>query len=124
MVDFEKEKALRTFDEIAKLKEIGLWNNIANRLYYSAFHAVSALLISSGHSVGTHQGAVVQLNQFYVKTGLISQQEGSFYSQLQALRERADYNCTYYATESDITPRIEETRLFINHVISLIEKHN
>ena len=121
VVDLEKEKALNTFAEIEILRSAKLWNNIANRLYYSAFHAVSALLISAGHAVGTHQGAVVQLNRFYVKTGIISQEDGAFYSQLQTMREKADYNCTYYAQESDILPRIEKTRLFIDKVLNLIE---
>lgn len=55
IVELEKEKALSTFAEIEILRNAKLWNNIAGRLYYAAFHAVSALLVSDGHSVGTHQ---------------------------------------------------------------------
>ena len=65
IVELEKEKALSTFAEIEILRNAKLWNNIAGRLYYAAFHAVSALLVNDGHSVGTHQGAVVQLHKFY-----------------------------------------------------------
>lgn len=120
VVNLEKEKALNTFAEIDILRQAGLWNNIANRLYYSAFHAVSALLINDHHQVSTHHGVVIVLHQFYVKTGILSKQDGTFYSQLQTMREKSDYNCTYYATEEDTAPRIEQTKQFIDKVLSLI----
>lgn len=121
IVGLEIEKSRRTFSEIEILRQAGLWDNIANRLYYAAFHAVSALLINDGHPVGTHQGAVVMLHQHYVKTGVLSKEDGAFYSQLQTLREKADYNCTYYATEEDTAPRIALTEAFIEKVIELIK---
>lgn len=121
IVELEKEKALSTFAEIEILRNAKLWNNIAGRLYYAAFHAVSALLVSDGHSVGTHQGAVVQLHKFYVKEGSLSREDGSFYSQLQTLREKSDYNCTYNASEEEIVPRISATKNFIDRVLGLIK---
>lgn len=121
IVRLEKEKALNTFAEMDVLSKAGLWNNIANRLYYSAFHAVCALLINDQHPVGTHQGAVVMLNQYYVKTGLLTKEDGTFYSQLQTLREKSDYNCTYNATEADTFPRIARTKQFIDNVLGLIK---
>ena len=42
------------------------------------------------------------------------------YSQLQTMREKSDYNCTYNATEEDIVPKIERTGQFINRVLGLI----
>ncbi|MBQ4395038.1 MAG: HEPN domain-containing protein [Paludibacteraceae bacterium] len=121
LVNLEKEKALNTFAEMDVLKQAGLWNNIANRLYYSAFHAVSALLINDHYNIGSHQGAVIMLHQHYVKTGLLSKEDGAFYSQLQTMREKSDYNCTYNATESDTAPRIEQTKLFIDKIFGLIK---
>ena len=121
IVNLEKEKALSTFAEMDILRQAGLWNNIANRLYYAAFHAVSALLVNDHHNIGTHQGAVIMLHQYYVKTGLLSKEDGTFYSQLQTMREKSDYNCTYYATEADTAPRIAQTKQFIDRVLALIK---
>ena len=121
LVGLEIEKSRRTFAEIEILRQAGLWDNIANRLYYAAFHAVSALLINDGHPVGTHQGAVVMLHQHFVKTGVLSKEDGAFYSQLQTMREKADYNCTYYATEEDTAPRIALIETFIEKIIELIK---
>lgn len=121
IVNLEKEKALNTFAEMEVLRQAGLWNNIANRLYYAAFHAVSALLIYDHHNFGTHQGAVIMLHQYYVKPGILSKEDGTFYSQLQTMREKSDYNCTYNATEEDTLPRIEQTKQFIDRVLGLIK---
>ena len=121
IVELEKEKALSTFAEIEILRNAGLWNNIANRLYYAAFHAVTALLVHDHHQVGTHQGVVSMLHQYYIKTGILDKEQGTFYSQLQTMREKSDYNCTYNATEKDTAPRIAQAKDFIDKVLSLIQ---
>lgn len=121
IVELEKEKALNTFAEIEVLRNAGLWNNIANRLYYAAFHAVTALLVHDRHQAGTHQGAVTMFHQYYIKTGILDRELGTFYSQLQTMREKSDYNCTYNATEKDTAPRIAQTKEFIDKVLSLIQ---
>ena len=121
VVGLETEKARKTFAEIEVLRKAGLWDNIANRLYYAAFHAVSALLINDGHTVGIHQGAVIMLHQHYIKTGILEKKYGTFYSRLQTMREQSDYNCTFNATEEEITPLSPLTGEFIEKVLGLIK---
>ena len=122
IVGMEIEKSRRTFAEVEILRQAGLWNNIATRLFYAAFHAVTALLISEGYPAGSHQGTVIQFHQHFIKTRILPKSDGAFYSQMQTLREKADYNCTYYATEEDTTPRIAETAAFIDRVIEVIKE--
>ena len=124
VVSLEMEKAERTFAETDILLQSELWSNLANRLYYALFHAVSALLINDGYEVGTHKGAAIRFHQFYVKSGVFSHDEGSFYSQLQSLRERADYNCFYEVSEMEVKERIEPTRQFIMKVKNIIDGKN
>ena len=56
VVGLELEKANSIFSQIEVLQNAGFWDNIANRLYYSLFHAVSALLINEGLPVNSHKG--------------------------------------------------------------------
>ena len=121
VIGLETEKARKTFAEIEILRQAGLWDNIANRMYYAAFHAVSALLISNGHIVGTHQGAVIMLHQHYIKTGILEKKYGTLYSRLQTMREQSDYNCTYNATEEEIAPLIPLNEEFIGKILSMIK---
>ena len=60
-------------------------------------------------------------HQHYVKTGIFTKEEGAFYSQLQTLREKSDYSCSYYATESTTTPLIEPTRLLIQKILGRLK---
>lgn len=52
------------------------------------------------HQVGTHKGVVALYGQHYVKTGIMTQAEGRIYSQLQSMREKADYNCVFETAEA------------------------
>ncbi len=115
IVEMEMEKAERTFAEQQLLREGGLWSTLANRLYYSLFHAVSALLVSEGYEVGTHKGASIRFQQYFVKTHRFTAEDGRFYSQMQTMRESADYNCAYDVSEEEVVARIEPT-------LKLIEK--
>ena len=116
IVEMELEKAERTFAEQDVLCKAGLWSTLANRLYYALFHAVSALLICEGHEVGTHKGAVIRFQQYFVKTKLFSVEDGRFYSQLQTMRENADYNCSYDVSEDEILSRVEPARQLIEKI--------
>ena len=116
MVSLELEKADSTFAEHEGLTEKGYWNTLANRLYYALFHAVSALLINDSREVGSHRGAAIRFHQYYIRTGVFTEDEGSFYSQMETLREKSDYNCFFKVSEADIKSRIEPTRQLIEKI--------
>lgn len=116
VVKLEFEKAERFLGQAVKNVAIEEWDVVANRLYYSVFHAVSALLISDGHQVGSHQGAVMMFGQHYVKTGQFTADEGRFYSQLQTMREKADYNAAWQSTQEIVKPLIEPVKSFLSKI--------
>lgn len=118
----EIERAVNNFSEHEGLVEKGYWNTLANRLYYALFHAVSGLLITDGHEVGSHKGAAIRFHQYYVREGVFTEDEGSFYSQMETLREKSDYNCFFNVSESEIKSRIEPTRLFIEKVKLIVSE--
>lgn len=120
-VRLQIEKAHKNFAQIELLSKAGYWDNVANRLYYSLFHAVSTMLIRDGYNVSTHRGAVSAFGMHYVTTGIFSIEEGKHYSRLQGLREKSDYNCAYNAEEKEIAPMIEPTRLMIEKIEEYIE---
>ena len=74
VVSLELEKANNIFSQIEVLQNAGFWDNIANRLYYSLFHAVSALLINEGLPVNSHKGAVLLFGQHFIKTHIFDKQ--------------------------------------------------
>ena len=122
MVNLEYEKALSFLEQAEKVAAMDLWDVVANILYYSIFHAVSALLIKDGHKVSTHKGTLLMFGQHYVKTGIFPADASKLYVKLQTMRERSDYNCVYVTTPEEMQPLFEPVREFIAKVGNLIEE--
>ncbi len=50
------EKSQRNMEQAIKNSELNYWDLVANRLYYSIFHAVTALMMADGIKNNTHKG--------------------------------------------------------------------
>ena len=98
----------------------GRWNASANRLYYSLFHAIAALFVCDGFPVHSHNGMKVVFGREYVLTGLASDDEGKLLSQMETMRERADYDVTFTATEALLDERFDLVEKMIQHVKELV----
>lgn len=62
-----------------------------NRLYYSAFYAVSAALLDRQVSFMKHAGVRASLHRELVKTGLLEEKWGKLYDRLFEDRQEGDY---------------------------------
>ena len=62
-----------------------------NRLYYAAFYAVQALLLTKNLSSVKHSGIRSLFQQQFVKEGIIPKELGRFYNQLYKNRQKSDY---------------------------------
>ena len=119
MVKLELERADKIVQQFPTLQEKKYWDTMVNRMYYAAFHAVSALLIHNAKRVHTHKGALIMFNKEFVRTGIFSVEEGHLFSQLEGLRERGDYNCFVDASEEEIVPLIEPLKALIAKIKTL-----
>lgn len=122
LVSLYKEKADETWQEADAAIQMEKWGMAANRLYYSLFHAITALFVKDGHQVGTHLGAKIRFGQHYVKTGLVSPQQGRLFSQLESLRERADYDCFFKTTKENVEEYYPAAKELITRLYELIEQ--
>lgn len=120
LVKLEYEKGLSFIEQAERIAGLGYWDIVANRLYYAVFHAVSALLINDGHKVSTHKGVVLLFGQHYIKTGRFTINDGRLYSQLQTMREKADYVCTFQASREEIVPMLNPARSMIEKIGKLL----
>jgi uncharacterized protein (UPF0332 family) len=74
------------------LAELELYDDASSRLYYAAFHLVSAALLTLGVQAQTHGGLASLLGQHLVRPGLVPSQVGRHFAALMGLRSQADYN--------------------------------
>ena len=120
MVELEIERAEKITEQFETLREQQYWDTLVNRMYYAAFHAVSALLIHNAMQVHTHRGALNVFNKEFVRTGEFTLEEGHLFSKLEGLRERGDYNCFVDATEDEIVPLIEPLKALIAKIKGML----
>ncbi|MBR3725711.1 MAG: HEPN domain-containing protein [Bacteroidales bacterium] len=120
VVSLEIAKAFTTQEEVDLLVEKGYWNAAANRLYYSVFHAVSALLIHDGIRIKSHKGAGIMLNQHYIQTNKISPELGKLYRRLELMREESDYNCFYNTSPEELKKELEPARELIDLIAKMV----
>jgi len=120
LVKREYEKAQTFMLQAEGNIQLGYWDTVANRLYYSVFHAISALLIHDGHQVGTHKGSVMRFGQYYVKTGIFSSDEGALYSRLETMREKADYEVTFTASKTAINEMYPQSKALLEKIAMFI----
>ena len=85
------EKSDRNLQQAIVNAQLGFWDLVANRLYYSIFHIVTAMLLKDGIKVHSHKGTSSQFGKYYVLTGKFAREDGILYSRLQTMREKADY---------------------------------
>lgn len=120
MVELEMERADRIMSQIPTLIENEFWDNASNRLYYAAFHAVSALLIRNEIQVTSHKGAILMLNRDFVNKGILTREEGRLFSRLETMRENGDYNCSIETTREEVVPFVEVTQKLIERIRVLV----
>ena len=96
------------------------WNNAAGRIYYAVFYAVCTLFVKDGHPIKTHRGAKNILGQEYVVTGKISKESSHIFSQLETLRDMADYDVVFVATKEEIMDYRPKADAFIAEITKLL----
>ena len=120
LVNLYLGKCDETLNDARLTRDQGRWNAPANRLYYALFHAITALFVSDGIPVHSHNGLKIKFGKEYVLTGLATEDEGKLLSKMETMRERADYDVTFTATEAIINERFGQVEQMIHHIKELV----
>lgn len=95
LIKYRLLRAWDTFEDAQILAERNKWNSTINRLYYSAYYAVMALLLDSDLKPTTHNGAKSNFSEYFIMTKKIPKELGKIYSQLFTWRQKGDYDDVY-----------------------------
>ena len=123
IVKYRLEKSLRTYYEAVGSISNGYVETAANRLYYAAYYAVSALLVSYKYEASTHNGVIQMFGLAFIKTKIIERRFGTIFNQLFSLRMTGDYEDRHLLNlEEDVKPLVEPTKELIDITTKLAQQ--
>ncbi len=111
-VKYRIERADESIKEAELLASEGYWNTVANRLYYAAFYLVNALLVKHQIRTSSHSGIKSEFHKHFIKTGILDKKYGKLYIVLFYTRQEGYYQAFLKFDEKEISPLIEEVKLF------------
>jgi uncharacterized protein (UPF0332 family) len=124
LIQYRLERAQESLDDALLMANAESWNTCVNRLYYSCFYAVSALLVRDGLSSSRHTGIRSLFNQHYVRTGVVPRDLARLYNDLFERRQESDYADFVRFQAGQVRPWIPQTEAFIAHMTSLLNPEN
>ena len=122
IVAYRSERAFVALEQAKGNLQMGYLEITANRLYYAAYYAASALLIANEIRVKSHERCIGQFNLHFVKTGLVPLEMGKLFSTLFDMRLTGDYSDRFDLTEEDVVPNIQPTETFIIKVTDMAKE--
>lgn len=124
LVEYRVERAHEALEDARVLADAERWNACVNRLFYSCFYAVSALLLRHDLSSSKHSGIRSLFNRRFVKTGLVSKELAVVFNDLFERRQESDYADLVRFQESEVRPWMSGAEEFVAQVASLIGRED
>jgi len=122
LINYRIKRAKETLEDAAILSENQKWNSAINRLYYSAYYAVMALLLKYDFHPTTHNGAKHHFSEHFIKSGKISKDLGKSYSQLFSWRQKGDYDDLFDFDREKVLPYFTPVEELINRIEKMVQE--
>lgn len=93
-----------------------------NRAYYSAFYAMRAFLATISKDSSKHSGVISLFNQYFIKTGVVSEISFKAIQSLMDIRHEGDYQDFSEITEEEAKGTVETAKLIINLLKDVMDR--
>lgn len=122
LIRYRMDRSKEALSAAGLMYEKGHYNDAVNRLYYSCFYAVIALLATEGIHPGKHTAARAFLNKNWIKTGKLSKGTGLLYNTLFDRREKGDYGDYFRFSRDDVENWLKSVERAIGEIFQAIER--
>ncbi len=122
LVSYRVSRSLETLAEAKLLLNNSFWNASVNRIYYACYYVVIALLLKKDIDTGTHKGVRMMFGLHFVQSGVVSKEDGRFFSDLFDRRQTGDYDDYVSFDEETVNKLFLRAETFVNKMIELIGK--
>ena len=122
LIRYRMDRSKEALSAARLMYEKGHYNDAVNRLYYSCFYMVIALLATEGVHPGKHTAVRAFLNKNWIKTGKLSKETGRLYNTLFDRREKGDYGDYFRFNADDVEDWLKKVEKAIEEIFQVIEK--
>lgn len=120
-IQYRLKSARDTLKAAKLLADNSLWNSAINRLYYSCYYAISALIYKYDLNAKSHGGLKHQFTLHFIKSGLIEKDIAKIYTRLFDWRQKGDYDDFDDFNEEKTLPLFKPVETLIDKIQKLIE---
>jgi uncharacterized protein (UPF0332 family) len=124
LIKYRISRSLETFAEAETMIKNKFWNASVNRIYYSCYYAVSALLLKKSIETNSHKGIRQMFGLHFVQPGLVQKEDGRFFSDLYDRRQTGDYEDFILYEEETVMKLFDQAKDFIERMVDLLNKND
>ena len=119
--EYRMRRAWDTLVEAKILLESEHLQGAVNRIYYSVFYAVNALLIKHGMYSAKHSGVKSLFFREFVNKGLFKDDLGDIYKKIFKYRQKGDYEDFVEFKKEEVREWLKEAEIFVKEIKKVIE---
>lgn len=124
LIEYRTNRSIETLNEAKTMINNRFWNASVNRIYYSCYYIVSALLIIKSIETSSHKGIRQMFGLHFVQSGLVTKDDGRFFSDLYDRRQTGDYDDFVNYDEFTVIRLYEEAEGFVKRQLELVKNKN
>jgi len=121
LISYRRKRAKEALEDAERLVNAGSLFSAVNRIYYSMFYEVTALLLIKNLSASKHSGIRSLFNKKYVKTGKVRIEMGKFFARMFEFRQKGDYGDFVEFEEKKVKEWLDTGKVFIEELEMVIK---
>ena len=121
LISYRRKRAKEALEDAERLVNAGSLFSAVNRIYYSMFYEVTALLLIKNLSASRHSGIRSLFNKKYVKTGKVRIEMGKFFARMFEFRQKGDYGDFVEFEEKKVKEWLDTGKVFIEELEMVIK---
>lgn len=119
--DDEIVLAEEALDDLDAMGEVSIRRKYTT-LYFAAYHAARAALLSMEYAPKTHSGIDSLVHNILVKDrGVLQEGEAALFSKLKSRRDQADYETGFYGSEEEFEDLLPRARDLVNELTAIAQ---
>lgn len=121
LVKYRLERANESIKAAHLLFENRLFIPAMNRIYYSMFYSVQALLVLDEKAFSKHGQVKGHFNKEYIKSGIFPKEFGKLFNAVFEYRQKFDYVDLLMPEEELISDYLVEAQRFVDQISSFLD---